>query len=70
MIFRGLSIIGSFSTAYARYLQPFSLTIQESAAPPQLKLKHEKYLLKNWWSESPFDVNGKMLVPMFSFNNN
>lgn len=24
--------------------------------------------MKNWWSEKPFDVQGAMTVPVFSFN--
>lgn len=24
--------------------------------------------MKNWWAEKPFDVQGSMNVPIFSFN--
>ena len=36
---------------------------------PKLKLKSHNHLLRNWWSESPFDlgVDRSFKVPLFSF---
>jgi len=52
----------------AKYLQPVSLHAREMSAIPVLKLKSEKYLMKNWWAEKPFEVQGQMSVPVFSFD--
>ncbi len=54
-------------TSIAKYLQPVSLNAREVGAIPLLKLKSEKYLMKNWWSEKPFEVDNQMSVPVFSF---
>lgn len=52
-----------------RYLQPINLALKDAQQIPTLQLKSEQYLLKNWWSEKPFDVptNAPMNVPVFSF---
>jgi hypothetical protein len=55
-------------TNISKYLQPVSLHQREVSTIPMLKLKPEKYLMKNWWSEKPFDVQGTMTVPVFSFD--
>lgn len=54
-------------TTIAKYLQPVSLNAREMSAIPVLKLKSEKYLMKNWWAEKPFEVENQMTVPVFSF---
>jgi hypothetical protein len=54
-------------TSIAKYLQPVSLNARDVGAIPLLKLKSEKYLMKNWWSEKPFQVDNQMSVPVFSF---
>ena len=37
-------------TTLAHYLQPVNLGAKEVSRLPILKLKPEKYLIKNWWS--------------------
>ena len=49
--------ISRAETSIAKYLQPVSLHPREISAMPILKLKSEKYLMKNWWAERPFEVD-------------
>lgn len=55
--------------ALNRYIQPVNLPLLDAQEIPTLRLKSEKYLLQNWWSESPFEIppNTPMHVPVFSF---
>lgn len=56
-------------SALNKYVQPVTLPLQNASQMPTLQLKSEKYLLENWWSESPFilEPESKMPVPVFSF---
>lgn len=58
------------TTAVDKYLTPFTLKVNNSPTIPTLKVKSHKLLLKNWWSESPFELEGQMLVPVFNFHTN
>lgn len=49
--------ISRAETSIAKYLQPVSLHSRETSTMPILKLKSEKYLMKNWWAERPFEVD-------------
>jgi hypothetical protein len=67
-----LTKIISFKTSLAeatlsKYLVPVTLNTTEANAIPILKLKPEKHLMKNWWSEKPFEIENSMAVPVFSF---
>ena len=53
-----------------KYLEPIQLHPQPSPTIPTLKLKSEQYLMQNWWSETPFQLNDKMMVPVFNFHTN
>lgn len=69
IISRLLRPFSSQVSALSRYLQPVQLRLQQSSQLPVLRLKSEQYLLRNWWSERPFELplNSPMLVPVFSF---
>lgn len=62
---------GCFSavSSLSRYLEPYSLHLQEATHMPKIQLRSQDELLKNWWSLSPFDLphNEPMTIPVFSF---
>lgn len=69
IIARSLRLSFSHLSTLNRYLEPVRITPTQSSEIPTLKLKSHRHLLKNWWSESPFDVSADtpMNVPVFSF---
>lgn len=51
---RNRNLLATFSTAITQYLAPYSLKIHSLPETPSIKLRSEKLILKNWWSQSPF----------------
>jgi hypothetical protein len=62
---RFMATVGS--TAISTLPVPtYSLKTVQLVEPPKLYVRSHKFLLKHWWSETPFEKKSQLNVPIFS----